>query len=1399
MSLNGLSSTQFPLTLDGTTSLDVSSLTIDGQNVNLAGLVPYTGANQSVDLGSQIIRTTHTATTNPELVNLGLLNTTISNLSISIAGSFLDKVSLTPQTVIGNVSYTAQLSADDLLVPATKKASLGDVLSVDATYRRSETDAGVITRQYFGAITSLMGIYQATSTQNFGILQVADLGVSGTGKRMDITWNLNINEPSYNSSIQIFASANGITTNQYLGPSVSFTPSDPLYKVLSGTFVPLYRYICVLCITANPLGVQTVRWYGLQLDEQGVELQNVTIPSLTADRVAVLNGNKQLVSSGISVTKLNTLDNVSSDIQTQLNEKLNLSGSNANQDIVIGAYKVQSSATPTTGNDYTNKTYVDGAISGAGSLYLLKTGGTMTGDITMGGNKVSSTANPATDDTLSRKGYVDTQDGLRLLKAGDTASGTIFNSAGNFHPYRGGDPNRGCILYANNEDGATYASHNGGLASWFGIGFTSTLDNITRFVFNPRDGNSSQTGTMTANAVIVDGQTASRVCVFDGSKNVVSSTVSSTTLTYLDIGSSLSGLLNAKGNLSGGNTWSGNQIFNNLVTFSGYTAGRALGLGASSNLVTSVTTIGELSFVSGVTSSIQTQLDSKASTTYVDGQIATRVAKSGDTVTGIIRVAIANTYAQRASNPLPSNFVAESNSQRLYMGAYYTAGAGACATIQSSDFYSSADHGTALLLNPLGGNVGIGTSTPAYQLHVEGTSYLNGNTQTGALESGVSGASANTTANLKMASSASHIDNSVGEVYLFTGYNGHLAIGQNTTRSATTTNLVLGVAGTEEAEIISINTNNTAYMPLTFAGSRHVFVGGNVGIGTTKPLCSLYNYAAGTSGWKGQSYFGNENTGVIAGTYNNQAYLGGHNAALNAWTDIFLAPQGSVGIGTLSILAGAKLDVNGAGRIKGILYVGTEGNTTSTILMGGPTGDASYDHCVIECRSLGSAEKSELLLFKGNDPSNGSGPDRIRLRGAEVCFDTYDSATNDRTTENIRMIVKESGRVGINVLDPQSQLDIHRSPTRTGTHGSGLGLYVTNGGNAIAEFRDPNGTQGIGIGYNRIYGVAPGGNQNLELYANGTGELRHEARTHKWWANGSGLAFPTMELQSDGMLYMANAISITGNTTTTNSLQFSLRTNGPVFVANNAWGYGTGGNGVLQVGAVQSSDYSGRAQDCISCRAWNDGNYIISFHNTSGGIRGQIAGVNSSSVAYQTSSDRRLKDNVHHIEGSLNIINRLQPVHFRWIKDDEYDFGFIAQDVYQVLPHMRPNLTNYIKDCSCKREDICNGKQCEHCLTMSDEPVDEDGNPRYYSLDYGRFTPYLVGAVQELNAKLDEQQKQNVILQQTVVKALMKRIEVLEAREVMWEQHAREQEAKMKKMEASLEKVAGLLAQLIPK
>ncbi len=82
----------------------------------------------------------------------------------------------------------------------------------------------------------------------------------------------------------------------------------------------------------------------------------------------------------------------------------------------------------------------------------------------------------------------------------------------------------------------------------------------------------------------------------------------------------------------------GKATFNNDVIVSGLTASRALTANGSKQITSSAVTDTELGYLDGVTSAVQTQLDAKAATTYVDNAVAglrTRIVVEAATTANI--------------------------------------------------------------------------------------------------------------------------------------------------------------------------------------------------------------------------------------------------------------------------------------------------------------------------------------------------------------------------------------------------------------------------------------------------------------------------------------------------------------------------------------------------------------------------------------------------------------------------------------------------------------------------------------------------------------------------------------------------------------------------------------------
>ena len=151
--------------------------------------------------------------------------------------------------------------------------------------------------------------------------------------------------------------------------------------------------------------------------------------------------------------------------------------------------------------------------------------------------------------------------------------------------------------------------------------------------------------------------------------------------------------------------------------------------------------------------------------------------------------------------------------------------------------------------------------------------------------------------------------------------------------------------------------------------------------------------------------------------------------------------------------------------------------------------------------------------------------------------------------------------------------------------------------------------------------------------------------------------------------------------------------------------------------ALSSGSYGGRLE------ASRDGGAPAAFNRIGGGSVVEIKadgttvgsiGVTSSGTTYNTTSDRRLKDNIYPIADATNKLMDMNPVSHTWINNPEapHVHGFIAQEMQEIIPE-----------------------------AVSGDPESDE----MMSMDYGRITPVIVAALQdalkeikELKIRIDE-------------------------------------------------------------
>jgi hypothetical protein len=170
------------------------------------------------------------------------------------------------------------------------------------------------------------------------------------------------------------------------------------------------------------------------------------------------------------------------------------------------------------------------------------------------------------------------------------------------------------------------------------------------------------------------------------------------------------------------------------------------------------------------------------------------------------------------------------------------------------------------------------------------------------------------------------------------------------------------------------------------------------------------------------------------------------------------------------------------------------------------------------------------------------------------------------------------------------------------------------------------------------------------------------------------------------------------------------------------WLVGTTSNiGSGRVGIYRASLVSNG--DCLALQDGDSatGGAFISFKNQSATNIGTISRNGASTVAYNTSSDYRLKEDIAPMTGALSVVQQLSPVTYTWKEDGESGQGFIAHELQAVVPE---------------------------CVTGQKDAVDADGNPVYQGIDTSFLVATLTAAIQELKTIVDAQATRITALEQ---------------------------------------------------
>jgi len=578
--------------------------------------------------------------------------------------------------------------------------------------------------------------------------------------------------------------------------------------------------------------------------------------------------------------------------------------------------------------------------------------------------------------------------------------------------------------------------------------------------------------------------------------------------------------------------------------------------------------------------------------------------------------------------------------------------------------YTGADTVTPIMTVSSAGNVGIGTTTPGYSLHVIGSVNLTGSIL----------------------------------------YNG-VAI-----------------------------TTGTGSIWTAGSGGVAYYNGGNVGIGTATPAAKLSVIPVdGTTNYGLLSFMNTSGYGIYVNTTSVNSrgntldwYTYDYNfGAITARPILTMRPEGLVGIGT-TLPQSNQLMIFGGNAVSGI-SLGDYNTTGAGVKYIGIT-------AVNSGTNLSTNSGFSGITFGG--PNDGGGT------SGYLAFHSHGFGA----TSGERMRIDKSGNVGIGTATPNYAqtisasgfilLELQRTSAST-NYGSGIvhslvsngfrGEYVRTGGASNGTTATTSQTQANGVYFIDLANAGVFKSDANALYS--AFYMTNTSASFNGPNVGIGTTAPGYLLDVNGTARITGSLSFSSTGTQTLSSGTCGSIGGFVpFVHCSSdlligWSTAPSGNQYNDVGTNAyggiSLRGSGNASSVMCATTYvpfvatkygtSPSQMMVFAYSAAIGTGPSTIGSithTTTSVAYNTTSDARLKENIEDVSNIRDMIDLLRPRTFTFIGDEKKDqhIGFIAQEIRDYYPQ-------YVSGTETEKE--------------------------FLGMDYGKISPFAIAACKDLYLKND--------------------------------------------------------------